>query len=221
MTTRHLPMAALHPSDAVDAEQTRHLVAGSTVAAVDLQRVWLLREGVVAVCLPARDAPGDRPQYLALPGDLSGAEQLAGEARPSQLSVLAAAVLVAVPCGTAAQRQGLLLPALAQARRQAREFLCLRSGSLADRLRHLLLMLGASHGDVIDLRLPQLRELSSLLDKSPEAICRVLGGLKKMDVLVAQQHRHTRVARRALDDLVVPPGLSSGRAPRRQATRAA
>jgi hypothetical protein len=219
MSTTHDSTAAVRQRRAADPEHVRHLPAGAALAEVELQRLWLLQEGVVAVCHPAQDGGCDHPEYLALPGNLIGAERLAGEATPSRINVLAAAVLVAVPSGTAAQRQGLLAPALAQARRQAREFLSLRSGSLADRVRHLLLLLGAKHGEEVDLKLPQLRQLSSLLDATPEAICRVLGGLRRMDVLVAQQHRHTRVVRRALNDLVVPPGISSGLGVRRPTVR--
>ncbi len=221
MSIAYEPIAVSGPASVIDSERLRHLSAGTVMAEADLPRLWLLRQGVVAVYQPTPTSAGDRPQYLALPGDLIGAEQLAGEATPSRISILANAVIAAVPCVTSAQRHELLTSALVQARRQAREFLCLRSGSLADRVRHLLLMLGATHGEEVNLQLPPLRQLSGLFDATPEAICRVLGGLKQLDVLVAQHDRQTRVVRRALKELVVPPGLSSGRNVRRAVVRVA
>jgi hypothetical protein len=58
--------------------------------------------------------------------------------------------------------------------------------------------------------LPTLRQLAHIVDASPEAICRVLGSLRYLDVLQARPSRHVRVARRALAELVPPKGMSSG-----------
>jgi CRP-like cAMP-binding protein len=203
------------------AEKRCDLPAGSELTAADAQRLWSLKRGVLAVYDTNEGSHGSRPCYLARPGDLIGAECLAGEPSPGRVTVLAAASLVAIPRGTLAQRQGLLAQAYGQARRQAREFVQLRSGSLTDRVRHLLLTLGSAHGEEVDLELPPLRQLAGLLDATPEAICRVMGGLKHLDVLVTHQYRHARVLRRALSDLVPPPGLSSGLSGRRPAVRPA
>lgn len=199
------------------ADGTQRWPAGAERQGADLQGLWLLRQGVVALS-PIGDK--HRPHYLALPGDWLGVETLIGDPAPALASVLAEAVIVPAASCMPPERSALLATAYAQARRQAREFLQLRSGLLADRVRHLLLLLGVSQGEDMDVELPSLRQLAGLLDATPEAICRVLSGLRQMEVLVPQPLNHTLVARRALHDLVAPPGLSSGLGRRRLGTEA-
>lgn len=189
--------------------------AGAECPPGDLRGLWRLQLGVVAIS-HASDEHG--PHYLALPGDLIGAEVLAGQPVPLRGWVLAEAVLVPVAPGGAGQQRELLSAAYGQARRQARDFLRLRTGSLADRIRDLLLLLGVSQGEELNVELPSLRLLSGLLNASPEAICRVLSGLKQLKILASQPRRHTRVSRRALREMVLPPGLSSGLGTRRTAS---
>lgn len=188
--------------------------AGYECRQAELQGLWQLRQGVLAIGLAADD---HRPQYLALPGDWIGVETLSGGPAPDWAWVMADARIEPAALVEARAHRRFLATAYAQARRQAREFLQLRSGSLTDRVRNLLLMLGASQGEHMDVELPSLRQLSALLDATPEAICRVLSGLRQLDVLVPQPRKHTHVARSTLHNLVVPPGLSSGLGSRRRA----
>jgi hypothetical protein len=199
------------------ADGTQRWPAGAEPQKADLQGLWLLRQGVLAL---GHTVDKPRPHYLALPGDWIGVETLIGEPAPAMSWVLADAVIVPAACSGPSERSALLAAAYAQARRQALEFLQLRSGSLADRVRHLLLLLGVSQGEDMDVELPSLRQLAGLLDATPEAICRVLSGLRRMDVLVPKPLNHTLVARRALHELVAPPGLSSGLGRRRLGTAA-
>jgi hypothetical protein len=161
------------------------LEAGATLADTERLRLWRVRRGVLVVC---QHGPGlgERPQYLALPGDLIGLEQCVGAAPPSRVLALAAATLVALPSGGAVPSPVLLGQALAQARRQADELQRLRAGLLSERLLRLLALLrqpGAPDGDVA---MPTLKQLSRLLEATPEAICRTLTQMKQADVIVAQ-----------------------------------
>ena len=188
----------------------RQLRPGHELGHSDMARLWRVRHGVVGVVHHLAAGEG-RPQFLALAGDLIGADALAGEATPSRVFAVTAAELEAVPCFGAAARHEALSLAYAQSRRQGREILRLRTGSVADRVKQMLLLLGDSDADAeeADVELPSLRRLGDILDASPEAICRVLGRMRQLDVLVAREPRRARVATRALCHLVPPPGMSS------------
>lgn len=188
----------------------RLLRPGQELAGTDLTRLWCVRRGMLGI---AHDALAEdaRTQFLALSGDLIGAELLAGEGAPGRVVAVTAAELEPVPCFGLDSRHGVLSMAYAQSRRQGREILRLRTGLVADRVKQMLLLLGehGEHGEVTDVELPSLRQLADLLDASPEAICRVLGRMKQLDVLVARRPRSARVSTRALSALVPPPGMSS------------
>lgn len=187
---------------------SRNLRPGDELSASDRLGIWRVSCGIVGVSNTTTD---DEPvHYLAVPGDLVGAELLAGDATPPFAFAVTAVQLEAVACPGEKTRHELLALAYAQSRRQGREFARLRTGSLTDRVRQILLLLGGASADEVDLELPSLRQLAGILDASPEAICRVLGGMRHLDVLVARQPRRARVVRRALTELVPLEGMSSG-----------
>ncbi len=188
----------------------RTLRPGHELAVADVTRLWRVRRGMLGMAqgTPAEDA---RVQFLALPGDLVGAELLTREADPSRVIAVTAAELEAVPCFGLASRHEVLTVAYAQSRRQGREILRLRTGLVADRVKQMLMLLG-EHGDGCDeaeVELPSLRQLADILDASPEAICRVLGRMRQLDVLISRRPRSARVSTRVLTELVMPPGMSS------------
>lgn len=185
--------------DAATAETSCRIAAGSAMAERKLQRQWRVREGALVICHRGDDAI-ERAQYLAMAGDLIGVEPLIGEPPPSRIQAVASATLTAVAASGEQAQSGLLAQALAQSRRQARELLQLRSGRLHVRVLRLLSMLGQSKGGEVEVGLPPLRQLSLLLDATPEAICRALTSMKHNDVIVPQPEPRGRVV------LIVPPG---------------
>jgi hypothetical protein len=197
--------SSIHPAG------SRPLRAGHELDGAETTRLWRVRRGVVGV---VHDAAGleERPQFLALPGDLIGADALAGLATPSRVFAVTAAELEAVACPDTPSRHELLSVAYAQSRRQGREIVRLRTGSVADRVKQMLLLLGDDDAgaEESDVELPSLRRLADILDASPEAICRVIGRMRQLDVLGArEQHHRARVSTRALNELVPRPGMSS------------
>jgi CRP-like cAMP-binding protein len=197
-------------TSSIHTDGSRPLRAGHELDTADTTRLWRVRHGVVGI---VHDLAGveERPQFLALPGDLVGADALAGVAPPSRVFAVTAAELEAVQCLDAAARHELLSLAYAQSRRQGREIVRLRTGSVADRVKQMLLLLGEGDADAeeSEVEVPSLRRLADILDASPEAICRVIGRMRQLDVLSAREHRRARVSTRALNDLVPRPGMSS------------
>lgn len=187
----------------------RILRSGALLDETDALPLWRVRRGLMA--LGARDGrEGERTHFLAVPGDLIGVEALVGEPAALRACAVTAVEIEALACVDLRLQPDLLRQAYAQARRQGREILRLRTGLVADRVRQMLLLLG-EHADADDaeVELPSLRRLADLLDASPEAICRVLGRMRQLDVLVTHRPRAARLSTRALNELVLPQGMSS------------
>ena len=188
---------------------THELRPGDALEAPLREALLRVRRGVIGVT--HRDSL-DRGglHYLVLPGDLVGAELLADEPMPLRVFAVTTTELDTATWSTEPEHRELLAQAYAQSRRQGRELARLRTGSLTDRVRQLLLLLGGAASSTADVELPTLRQLAHIVDASPEAICRVLGSLRHLDVLQARPSRRVRVARRALTELVPLEGMSSG-----------
>lgn len=190
----------------------RRLRAGQALSRVDGTRLWRVAQGVLGVALEPGDTDHDvRTQFLALPGDLIGTDPLAGSPLVPHVFAVTAAELEAVPCADTDQHHALLQLAYAQSRRQGREILRLRTGLVADRVKQMLLLLGQPDADSgeTEVELPSLRRLADLLDASPEAICRVLGRLRQLEVLLNRRPHRARLSTHALHALVPPAGMSS------------
>lgn len=154
-------------------------------------RVWRVRQGVVR--LDRQCGPVRQPVQLALPGDLIGVEALCD--RPYQFSAEALTACELDPVdidGTdeaqaLSQRTRLLGDVLLQQQARSQDMAALRTGSVAQRLSHLLHVLGLEHAmthagrtgaaDAVRQSLPALRELALLIDAKTETVCRALAQL--------------------------------------------
>lgn len=143
---------------------------------------------------------------LALPGDLLGSELQAD----LPYAFTARAV---VPC--VIRREPMLTPhtqgeAWRQQHRRCVEALRLRTGPAPQRLRALLLLLSASTdvADGSDQVLPTLRDMAAMIDSAPETVSRILGGLRRCDVLQERQRKGARFDRDHLRDCALPQGLT-------------
>lgn len=199
--------AALPPDPS--ASLTWRLAPGVALDAVERRHLWRVIDGLVLVVQPATaGAPG--PQYLARAQDLIGTDRLAGGAGPQRVVAITGCTLAPLAPVGARALAATMAESLAQSRRQGAELLQLRTGSLTDRVRHMLMLLGAADAEEADVELPPLRVLAELMDATPEAICRVLSGMRQLAVLGERRASRTRVRQRALRELVPPPGMSSG-----------
>ena len=147
--------------------------------------VWRVVQGIVR--LDRQSGPVSQPVQLALPGDLIGTEALCGQ--PYQLGATAFTPchLEAVPSATDTAPQPLLQQALLQQMSRSQDMAQLRTGSVLQRLSHLLALLGLEvpplgrpqgvDADAIRQALPALREVALLVDAKTETVCRGLAQL--------------------------------------------
>ena len=111
--------------------------------------VWRVVEGVVH--LDRDSGPIRQPVQLALPGDLIGAESLCGQ--PYQLSASAFTRCRLEPVRPDAAPEPLLQQALLQQLDRSQDMAQLRSGSVQQRLTHLLGLMGLDRAQIIGARL--------------------------------------------------------------------
>lgn len=189
------------------------LKAGQSLPPALRRQVWMLSEGVMGLSF-APGAASPLGQVLARPGDLIGAESLCDCDSPGWLQVPQSAQAlteVSLLPVTDPDERRLLATALAQARRQAHELLCLRTGNVTERVKHLLLLL--NQGDAAepfnDLALPPLKQLAALIDSAPETVCRVLSKMRGLRLIEPTASRRAAIRHDALRALRVPPGMSS------------
>lgn len=144
--------------------------------------VWRVVEGVVR--LDRESGPVRQPVQLALPGDLIGAETLCGQPYQFSASAFTACHLVPVRPVSGATPQPLLQQALLQQLDRSLDMAQLRTGSVLQRLTHLLSLMGlerspnaAGQADAVRQALPTLREVALLVDAKSETVCRALAQL--------------------------------------------
>ncbi len=153
--------------------------------------VWRVRQGVVR--LDRTSGPLSLPVQLALAGDFIGIEALCDQ--PYQFSAEAFTDCELEPvdlsfageAGGSALRDALLRQVLLQQQLRSHDMATLRTGSVMQRMAHLLRLLGlpwqgalsvtSSQSDAIRLSLPTLREVAELVDAKAETVCRVLAQL--------------------------------------------
>lgn len=151
----------------------------------DRARLLRVVEGVVRL---DRDSGSTRqPVQLALPGDLVGTEALCGRSYQFSASAFTPCRLQVLPEESEAASAALLQQALLQNLGRSQDMTLLRTGSVLQRLSHLLALLGLEHAarkagldgraDAVRQALPTLREVALLIDAKTETVCRALAQL--------------------------------------------
>lgn len=151
----------------------------------DFGGVWRVVHGVVR--MDRESGPLRLPVQLALPGDLVGVEALCDLPYQFSASAFTPCRLERVFVRDETHRQALLRQALLQQQRRSQDMANLRTGSVAQRMGHLLGLLGlpwkglqlesAGASDAVRNALPSLLELSEVVDAKRETVCRVLAQL--------------------------------------------
>jgi len=144
--------------------------------------VWRVRQGLVR--LVHVGGPGRLPVQIALPGDLIGIEALT--AQPYQHGAEAFTNCALEPLDPSGHDE-LLREALLQQQRRSHDMASLRTGSVLQRLSHLLRLLDlpwqggltvtGDQADQMRAALPPLREVAELVDAQTETVCRALAQL--------------------------------------------
>jgi hypothetical protein len=147
--------------------------------------VWRVVQGIVR--LDRHSGPVCQPVQLALPGDLIGMEALCGQPYQLSASAFTPCRLEAVPTAAHTPQQPLLQQALLQHMHRSQDMAQLRTGSVLQRLTHLLALMGldvppfgrpqGNGADAVRQALPALREVALLVDAKTETVCRALAQL--------------------------------------------
>jgi CRP-like cAMP-binding protein len=148
--------------------------------------VWRLIEGLVRL---DRHQGGVRQVvHLALPGDLIGVEALCDQRYQFSAVAFTACRLEPLALDNPLQaREPLLRQALLQQHERCQDMASLRSGTVPQRMAHLLRLLGFDRGSAqrdceqcarsIREALPALREVAQMVDAKTETVCRALAQL--------------------------------------------
>lgn len=157
--------------------ENRLLGAGERLTDTELTSLWRIESGALRI---DSGTPGRQVDFvcLVLPGDVIGAQVLAGFVERVELKAIVPTTLSVVSKG-AHDSNRLLKRTVAQCWSRCCEAVSLRSGSASSRIQRLLLMLASSNqSEAIEpeiLNVPNLREIASLVDSTPETVCRVIG----------------------------------------------
>lgn len=159
--------------------------AESVFLAGETGPVWRVVEGVVR--LDRDSGPIRQPVQLALPGDLIGIDALCERRYQFSATAFTACRLVPVPLGASGPRVPLLQQALLQHQDRSEDMTALRTGSVPQRITHLLCLMGlewrpdgralGGEADAIRDALPTLREVAQVVDAKTETVCRALAQL--------------------------------------------
>ena len=169
-----------------DVPTARDVAGNQTVfQAGEAGPVWRVIEGVVR--LDRDHGPEALPVQLALPGDLIGIERLFDQRYQFTAIAFTGCRLEAVSqpsLGSAGVREALMRQALLQQQERLQDMARLRTGSVMQRLAHLLRLLGlpwqspedvpTGQADAIRAALPALRDLAQVVDAKTETVCRTL-----------------------------------------------
>jgi CRP-like cAMP-binding protein len=148
--------------------------------------LWRLQEGLVR--LDRHHGGARQAVQLALPGDLIGVEALCGRSYQFSAVAFMPSRLERVALdGRSAAREPLLQQALLQHQTRCLDMAALRTGTVPQRIAHLLRLLGfdrqvAQHdcddcARLIRQTLPTLREVAHMVDAKTETVCRALAQL--------------------------------------------
>lgn len=147
--------------------------------------VWRVLNGIVR--LDRDSGPSRQPVQLALPGDLIGIESLCERRYQLSATAFTACRLEPVRLAVDTAREPLLQQALLQHQDRSQDMAELRTGTVAQRVAHLLSLMSLDwqpsdqlwgcSADAIREALPALREVAQVVDAKTETVCRALAQL--------------------------------------------
>lgn len=144
-------------------------------ATPDAGQAWRVERGLLLIHSPGA-------WRLALPGDWLNIEALCGLPPDTQITALVPSRLQALPALPGPGSHELLTRLVRQQRQWTDHLLALRSGSVEQRIRHLLDLVrqavGGPRSGAAEPDLPALRDIAALVDAAPETACRVLARLR-------------------------------------------
>ncbi|GAB4218057.1 MAG: hypothetical protein Fur007_22350 [Rhodoferax sp.] len=197
-------------SDAI----SRYLNAREGLAACDMAQLWRVQAGALRID-SAPDGEPRRFMRLALPGDVIGVEQWVCSDDALNVRALTHVHLTPVQA-EGAEMMALLMETVVVAHQRCREVVSLRTGPVSQRVKTLLLMF-AEHVSpqaqtAVQCELPNLADMSDILDAAPETVSRVISTMRRLDWLQERKPQKARFDRLALRAHALLPGMSASSA---------
>lgn len=160
------------------ANRKHHRVnAGIRLSEVELAQLWQIESGALRIDSHLADGSSQFVR-LGLPGDLIGSDLMTGFLGSVTVKAIVPTTLNEI-ANDSEDANLLLRSTVAQCWARCCEAVSLRSGSASLRIQRFLLMLTNSRDDTavesVLLNVPNLREIASLVDSTPETVCRVIG----------------------------------------------
>jgi CRP-like cAMP-binding protein len=172
--------------------------------------VWRVKTGVFRLQRPCLGGQVD--VQLALPGDVIGLEAMVQQVHAFTAVALLDASVEYVHLSDSASLHAVLLEAYAQQQRQMLDLVHLRSGPIAQRLKHLLTLLARTpEGTFKTLQrddLPTLRDMAQIVDSALETVCRELNALLPRE-RAAPKRATPRTATRWVPAVHFPMGMAA------------
>ncbi len=197
------------------ASKLRQLAPREVLAPDELCQLWRVESGALRM----DSAPkGETARFvrLALPGDVIGVERWAGTDDSMALRALVATRLSPVVV-TGAPMMQILMDTVVVGHQRCREVVTLRTGPVAKRIKALLLMFAqipagsAEAGRITECAVPQIADLSDIVDAAPETVSRVFGSMRELDFLQDRRPQKARFSSQALRSLEMVAGMSAPR----------
>lgn len=212
MLSKVVPLIVAPPEPMRPSAQARSLATGEMLfgAGAHDGPGWRLLSG--ALRLDLCDDGQERFVQLVLPGDLVGLEPMCGLTTLYSARALTACVLDPLAPHDDTECKCLLSQALAQQWARAADMAALRTGSVPERIKRLLLMLRpdeamADQGQR-DHQLPRIRDIATIVDTAPETVSRVISSLRRLDLLDDRQPCFARFDPKRLADSALPNGMT-------------
>ena len=168
----------------LSAPRSVQLQRGAQLPAPAAGCVWRLESGALRLH-KEHSCNSEALVSLALPGDLIGVERRVGLPLPMLGLAILPATMAELPVADA-ELPALVKSAYMCALQRSADMVVLRGGPVPNRVRHLLLLIAEGQrkdAGPVDIALPSLRDIADIVSTTRETASRILGGLKKHDLL--------------------------------------
>ena len=192
----------------------RTMAAREGLPSHDLKLMWRVQSGALRMD-SALVGEASHFMRLALPGDVIGVEQWVGTSDSLNFRALTPVCLVPVEA-TGAEMMEILMEILMEtvvvAHQRCREVVSLRTGTVSQRVKSLLLMFADSVNldakSTAECALPLLSDMANILDAAPETVSRVFSSMRQLDYLQDRKPHKARFSSLALRAQALIPGMT-------------